>query len=78
MAGLPKVSLNQVIYETERDVIAKAMRAVSLHRQAESADHKNSALAARLIDESNDADLALEDACSLLADLRGQPLTGGN
>lgn len=32
----------------------------------------------RLITESLDADLALQDACQLLADLRGQRLDGAN
>lgn len=73
--GLPEITMSQVIYEAERDVIAKAMDATrKTLRLGKCPDGEHQKLS-QLVDESVDADLALQDACSLLADLKGVSLT---
>jgi len=78
MSALPKVTVGMMIAAAERDVVEKAMAAVRKTIALGADDGSNQPRLDRLISESLSADLALQDACSLLADLRGTRLDGAN
>ncbi len=78
MSGLPKVELRQMIETIEREVIDRAMDAVRKTLRVARDPGTNQPHLDRLILESVDADLALQDVCAVLADLRGQRLDETN
>lgn len=78
MAGLPKVSLRSVLVGAEKDVVEKAMSATRATIALGKDDGENKPRLDRLIDESIAADIALQEACALLASLRGSSLDGSN